>query len=123
MKVHYATEQKLHDEAQRLVDFDIQSLLQMVTAEHRSEPELWLAEPGGYEEDGHPLRDSPSTRLIAYSVKSRILYATDGCNICRHILDSPLDTYRPEDIASASEYTQLPVQMLERIAQLLQDCN
>ncbi len=123
MKVHYTTEQELHDEARRLVDFDVQSLLQMVAAERRSEPELWLAEPTGYEEDGHPLRDSASTRLIAYSIENRIVYATDGCNACRHVLDDPLEICQPSDLVSASEYTQLPLGMLERMAQLVRARN
>ncbi len=123
MKVHYATEQELNDEARKLVDFDVQSLLQMVAAERKCEPELWLAEPAGYEKDGHRLRDSASTRLIAYSIENRIVYGTDGCNACRHVLDSPLETCAPADLVSASEYTQLPLRMLERMAQLVRDRN
>ena len=123
MQIHYSTEQKLDDEARKLVDFDVGSLLQMVAAERKSEPELWLAEPGGYEKDGHPLRDSAATRLIAYSIENRIVYATDGCNACRHILDNPLETCPPEDLVSASEHTQLPLRMLERMTQLLRARN
>ncbi len=123
MRIHYSTEQKLDDEARRLVDFDVESLLQMVAAERRGEPELWLAEPGGYEENGHALRDSAAPRLIAYSIENRIVYATDGCNTCRHILDNPLETCPPEDLVSASEYTQLPLRMLEQMTQLVRDRN
>ena len=121
MQTHYSTEQTLESESKTLVDFDVQSLLQMASAEGRDEPELWLVNPEGYQEDGHPLRDSKSTRLIAYSIKNDIVYATDGCNACRHVLNQSLDTCQSEELVSISQRTQLPLRMLEQMGELVKN--
>ena len=67
MQVHYTDKRELQDSAKELVNFDVGSLLLVVAAERQPEPEFWLAEPGGYEDQGHVLRDSDSIRLMAYS--------------------------------------------------------
>ncbi len=121
MQVHYTDDRKLQDPAKELVDFDVGSLLQVVAAEHKPEPEFWLAEPGGYEDQGHVLRDSGATRLMAYSREPRIIYATDGCNSCRHILETSLDGCGPAELEEVSSYTQLPLEMLEHLAKLIRE--
>ena len=121
MQVHYTDERKLQDSAKELVDFDVGSLLQVVAAERQPEPEFWLAEPGGYEDQGHVFRDSETTRLMAYSPGPRTIYATDGCNSCRHVLETSLDGCGRADLEAVSAYTQLPLEMLERLAGLIRD--
>ena len=121
MQVHYTDERELQDSAKELVDFDVGSLLLVVAAERQPEPEFWLAEPGGYEDQGHVLRDSDTIRLMAYSPGPRIIYATDGCNSCRHVLETSLDGCERADLKAVSAYTQLPLKMLERLAGLIRD--
>lgn len=90
-----------------------------MAAERGADPELWLADPSGYQEDGHLLRDSAAIRLIAYSIERRTIYATDGCNSCRQELDTPLDTYPIETLRTVAEHTQLPIALLEKLVELL----
>jgi len=63
-----------------LVQFDSDSIRQVVSAEHLTTPDTWLVDPDEYEKNGRILRDSESPRMLAYSAKDRVLYATDGCN-------------------------------------------
>jgi hypothetical protein len=121
MQVQYTDDRELQGPAQELVDFDVHSLLQLVAAERNPEPEFWLADPDGYEHEGHVLRDSSATRLMAYSREARIVYATDGCNACRHVLETALDGCAPDELKKVSTYTRLPFEMLERVAMLIRE--
>ena len=76
--MQYLRVQKLSETGEALVLFDKDSIRQVVASQHRSEPEVWLADPELYERNGRVLRDSPSPRLLAYSASDHILYATDG---------------------------------------------
>ena len=90
-----------------------------MAAERDVEPELWLADPSGYQADGHVLRDSSVIRLIAYSIERQTIYATDGCNSCRHKLDTPVGNCQMETLKALSEHTQVPIALLEKLIELL----
>ena len=65
--------------ASDLVQFDVDSIRQIARPD---EPDFWVADPDKYERNGRVLRDSESPRMLAYSSKAEVLYATDGCNAC-----------------------------------------
>ena len=65
--------------ASDLVQFDVDSIRQIARPD---EPDLWVADPDKYERNGRVLRDSESPRMLAYSSRTEVLYATDGCNAC-----------------------------------------
>ena len=121
MQIYYASEESLSEKAKELVEFDMSSIRQLVAAERGEAPELWLVAPEGYQTKGHPLRDSESTRLIAYSKHSRVVYGTDGCNACRHALNTPLETNNDEDLAALSEQTQLPQSLLLALVRIIRE--
>ena len=120
MKIHYTSELELSEGVNALVAFDVDSIRQVVASERGDAPDLWLVAPEGYEENGHPIRDSPNIRLIAYSKNAHIVYATDGCNSCRHILKAPLETNTDEELRILSEQKQLPQALLQGLARLIQ---
>ena len=119
MNVHYSSNAPLSDEAKKLVEFDTDSIRQVIAADRAGEPDLWLADPEGYQANGHLLRDSESIRLIAYSRGGSVVYATDGCNSCRHLLEEPLDSGGNGRLSTISERVQLPTVLLDRLAELL----
>ena len=119
MKIHYSSTGELSEEAQKLVDFDIESIQLVVAAQRSSEPDVWIVAPEGYQAKGHLLRDSDSIRLMAYSNRSDIIYATDGCNSCRHILETALEATDENGLATLAERAQLPLSMLRRLAELI----
>ena len=114
----FSSNAHLSDEARRLVDFDVGSIERLVAAERTGEPNTWLADPNGYQEDGHVRRDSDSIRLIAYARHAGVIYSTDGCNACRHSLERPLETSNEEELENVSRLTQLPLEMLRKIVEL-----
>ena len=98
MKVHYLHSQTLSPQAIELVQFDMDSIRQVVAGQHAVQPEIWLVDPLQYEREGRLLRDSPTYRMVAYSPVSKVLYASDGCNACsrqiqdfRNVPDVPPD--------------------------------
>ncbi len=121
MKIYYTSEDHLSEAANELIEFDVGSIRRVVAADGGDEPDLWLVAPGGYQTNGHPQRDSESIRLIAYSKLSGIVYATDGCNACRHVLDTSLETTRDEKLITLSEQTQLPHTLLQALARLIRN--
>ena len=120
MEIYYVSDERLSAEANELVEFDVDSIRQVLAAERGEEPDVWMVAPNGYQAKGHPLRDSDSIRLVAYSRSSRIVYGTDGCNTCRHILDTPLETNTDEELATLAEQTQLPQSLLQGLARIIQ---
>lgn len=113
------TERTLSSKAQQLVQFDVDSIRQVVAARHGKPPELWLADPDQYERNGRLLRDSTSPRLLAYSPETRTLYVTDGCNSCAHELDVNLQALNAEQRQEFAEKNKIPLAMLERLAACL----
>jgi hypothetical protein len=121
MDVHYSNRDALSKDAERLVEFDMGSIRQMVAADGAADPDFWLVDPSGYQDGGHPRRDSESIRLIGYSSEPQTVYATDGCNSCRHLLDARLENLSEEALELLSQRTQLPRHMLERLAELTRE--
>ncbi len=114
----FSSNAHLSDEARRLVDFDIQSIERLVAAERTGEPDAWLADPDGYQEDGHVRRDSDLIRLVAYARHAGVIYSTDGCNACRHSLERPLEAANDAELENVSRLTQLPLAMLRKIVEI-----
>jgi hypothetical protein len=86
---HYLHERDLSAAALDLIRFDADSIHQVVSAERRGEPDVWLLDPDRYEHNGRVLRDSESPRMLAYSTKDKILYSSDGCNACGRPVSAP----------------------------------
>ena len=120
MRVQYLTESALSEAAEKLVRFDMDSIRQVVAANHSTMPRVWLADPLAYENNGRLLRDSPSSRLLAYSVEDRIVYATDGCNSCTRRLNAALETFTDSELQSFAEDNDLRIALLERLAEMLE---
>ena len=90
--------QQLSGAASDLVQFDADSIKQIARLD---DLDFWVADPAKYERNGRVLRDSESYRMLAYSLKTRVLYATDGSNSCARKL--PMEQLRsvhdiPEDL-------------------------
>jgi hypothetical protein len=121
IEMRYSSDLILNADALRLVAFDRDSVSQVIRARHDGDPQAWLARPEGYQSEGHVLRDSEAIRLIAYCQTPQVLYATDGCNACRHCLDEPLQTMSDATLRELSSRTQLPFPMLTRLATRLRE--
>jgi hypothetical protein len=76
--MNFLRQRSLSAPASDLVGFDADSIRRV------GNPDIWLADPDAYEKNGRVLRDSESPRMLAYSTKEHVLYATDGCNTCTH---------------------------------------
>lgn len=116
MKLVLFTERPLSSKANDLVQFDADSIRQIVASRHGEPPELWLADPDQYERNGQILRDSTSPRLLACSSESRTLYVTDGCNSCTHELDASLRTLSASQLHALSKATGIRIELLEKLA-------
>jgi len=115
MKVAYFTDQTLSSKATDLIQFDVDSLRQVVAGEHGQEPTIWLANPDQYERDGRILRDSTSPRLLAYSRKDKTLYVTDGCNSCAHHLIDELQKLTAEQRRVFSKESSIRLDLIEKL--------
>jgi len=116
---YYLHDRTLSAKAQALADFDMDSVRQIVAAKHSSPPTVWLVDPDQYEQNGRLLRDSTSHRLLAYSPEDRVLYATDGCNSCEHLLSSDLQMLNPDAIRALAEESHIRPELLEGLRALL----
>ena len=94
--------------ASDLIQFDADSIKQIAKPD---EPDFWVADPDKYERDGRILRDSESPRMLAYSSKKQILYATDGCNACAKVV-------LPDQLTSVPD---VPADLLNYLAADLTD--
>lgn len=105
--------------ASDLVQFDADSIRQVVSAQHRSHPDVWLADPDAYEKNGRTLRDSESPRMLAYSIKDQILYTTDGCNSCVHHVSAKLESFAEDQLKQCAAENNIPAELLQHLAALL----
>ena len=87
----------------------------IVSAEGLEEPNVWLADPDSYEKNGRILRDSDSPRMLAYSTKDHILYATDGCNSCSRRVHMDLELLPREELKALAEKNALRLELLEML--------
>lgn len=113
MNLHYLNERTLSPKAHELIQFDVDSILQFVSSQHFAPPETWLVDPDQYEKNGRVLRDSPSSRLIAYSSDGRVVYATDGCNSCARQVVSL------QDLSGLANNSDIPPDLLNRLVSLI----
>ena len=111
--MNFYRESKLSPAAEDLLQFDAGSIQRL------GNPDIWLADPDQYERNGRVLRDSESPRMIAYSTKGRVLYATDGCNSCARELGAPLQTLPKDALRRFAEDNELRLELLEKLVGLL----
>lgn len=100
--MNFLRERALSPAAMNLVEFDADSIRRL------GNPDVWIADPDAYEKNGRVLRDAESPRMLAYSKKDRVLYATDGCNTCA----------REVNLTSVED---LPVDLVEELKRLATD--
>jgi hypothetical protein len=116
--VNYFYDRPVSEAAQELIHFDRDSIRQVIAALRGREPEVWLADPDAYEKDGRVFRDSPSSRLLAYSRANQTLYASDGCNACTRRLAVPLETLSDSELQAFAEDNDVRLDLLERLTDL-----
>ncbi|HLQ78295.1 MAG TPA: hypothetical protein VK210_13130 [Terriglobia bacterium] len=121
MKLHKLHEREIPAKAQELIDFDMDSIRQIVSAERLKEPKVWLANPDQYENGGRILRDSTSPRMLAYSPERKVLFATDGCNSCAHYLKADLKELDEETLRSFANESKIQPELLDRIVAILKN--
>ena len=107
--MNFLRQRELSAAASDLVEFDADSIRRV------GSPDVWLADPDAYEKNGRVLRDAETPRMLAYSTKAHVLYATDGCNTCTHTVD--LKTIL--SVKDFAEKNGLRPDMLERLVALL----
>jgi hypothetical protein len=110
---------RLSAPASDLVQFDSDSILQVVKAEQAHDPDLWVADPDQYENNGRVFRDSESPRMLAYSSDEHVLYATDGCNSCARHVPAKLQSLAADELRSFAAENEIPLELLEYLVSLL----
>ena len=118
MKLNYYSERALSTAAADLIQFDADSIHQIVSAQRLSTPDIWLVDPDAYEKNGRILRDSESPRMLAYSKRDHALYATDGCNSCARRLPAQVDTLSADELKEFARENELRIELLEHLAAL-----
>src|SRR2546427_2215435 len=101
--MNFYRKRALSTTASNLVEFDADSIRQVVSAQRRVNPDVWLADPDAYEQNGRVLRDSETPRMLAYSTKDHVLYATDGCNTCSRHLGTRLEMVPSDELKTFSQ--------------------
>jgi len=107
--MNFLRQRSLSAAASDLIEFDADSIRRVGTAD------VWLADPDAYEKNGRVLRDSESPRMLAYSTREHVLYATDGCNTCTHHVN--LNTI--PTLEEFAEENELRLELLEALRSLL----
>ncbi len=115
MRLEYFTSATLSPAAEELVRFDMDSIRQIVKAMHGSEPQVWVADPQSYEKNGRVLRDSPESRLLAYSAADQIVYACDGCNTCTRRLYGSLEALSPSELQAFAAENDMRLDLLKKL--------
>jgi len=116
MKIVHLTERTLSAKAGELLQFDMESICQVIASQHGKKPELWVADPDQYERDGRILRDSTSPRLLAYSPGTATLYVTDGCNSCSHSLEAEPEALTAAQLQNLASKTGIRLELLRRLS-------
>ena len=112
-------ERKLSAAGADLVQFDADSIRQIVRARQGVEPDVWVVDPERYEKNGRVLRDSELPRMLAYSINDGTLYATDGCNSCAKEAPEKLQTLVPAELKLFAEKNDVPLELLHFLLSLL----
>ena len=77
MKVEWLGDGSLSAKASDLVEFDMASIRQVIAGARGGEPDVWVVSTPDYESGGRVLRDSPHTRLVAYTAADHTNYFFD----------------------------------------------
>jgi|SRR5439155_9515069 len=118
MEMNYYRPRDLSAKALDLIQFDADSIRRLAAGE-RHAIDVWLVDPDEYERNGRILRDSESPRMLAYSSKTRVLYATDGSNSCAAHLPSNLEALSPDELKRFAEENDFRLELLETLAVLM----
>ena len=117
--MNYFHERTLSQAASELIQFDADSIRQVVSSQHQPAPEVWLVDPDAYEKNGRVMRDSESPRMLAYSKTDQVLYGTDGCNSCARIVRTNLELLPADELKQFADDNELRLELLERLVSLL----
>jgi hypothetical protein len=117
--MNFFRERKLSQAAEDLIRFDADSIRQVVSAQHLTNPDVWLVDPDAYERNGRVLRDSDSPRMLAYSTKDQVLFATDGCNSCTRRVRMNLATLPSMELKEFAEHNAIRQELLEALIKLM----
>jgi hypothetical protein len=121
VKVEWLGDGSLSAKARDLVEFDMASIRQVIAGARGREPELWVVSTGDYESGGRVLRDSPHTRLVAYTAADHMLYGTDGCNSCARTFDLASRDWDSQTLDAYAAESGVPRPLLERLTALARD--
>jgi hypothetical protein len=111
--MNFFRQRALSAAASELIEFDADSIRRL------GSPDVWLVDPDGYEKNGRILRDTDSPRMLAYSTKDHLLYATDGCNSCTRQLPTDLKQIPGEELRTFAQENEMRVELLEGLVALL----
>ena len=117
----FLRERKLSQAAEDLIQFDADSIRQVVSAQHLTNPDVWLVDPDAYERNGRVLRDSDSPRMLAYSTKDQVLFATDGCNSCTRRVRMSLAALPSIELKELAQHNAIPHELLEGLITLIKN--
>ena len=111
--MNFFRQRALSAAATELIDFDADSIRRL------GNPDVWLVDPDAYEKNGRILRDTDTPRMLAYSTKDHLLYATDGCNSCTRQLGTDLKELPPAELEKFADENELRVELLQQLVKLL----
>lgn len=109
----YFRERALSPAAQSLIQFDADSIRRLGDAD------VWLADPDQYEKNGRLFRDSETTRMLAYSRKDHVIYATDGCNSCASELTARLEDLPADALNQFAHDHEIRLELLQHLITLI----
>ena len=117
--MNFLRERVISQAAADLIEFDSDSIRQVVAAQGLAAPDIWLADPDAYEMNGRIFRDSDSPRLLAYSTANHVLYATDGCNSCARRVETEIENLPPARLKGFAEENGLRRDLVEKLVTLI----
>lgn len=117
--MNFFRQRELSQPASDLIQFDADSIRQVVSAQRLAGPDIWLVDPDAYEMNGRVFRDSESPRMLAYSTKDNILYATDGCNSCARRMLMNLQMLPSSELKEFADANELRLELLEKLVALI----
>lgn len=117
--MNYLRERTLSQPVSDLIQFDADSIRQLVASQHQPLPDVWLVDPDAYEKNGRLQRDTDFLRMLAYSKTAHILYGTDGCNSCTRQVRTNLELIPADELKEFATHNEMRVEMLEHLVSLL----
>ncbi len=117
--MNFYRERALSAAASNLIEFDADSIRQLVSAQRGANPDVWLADPDAYEKNGRVLRDSETPRMLAYSTRDHVLYATDGCNSCARRVPTRLEMLASDESEKFAQDNGLRPELVEKLVTII----